>query len=165
VRSNACKILRTPGSFADAKTAKCRITRICSTGVHLFWNWLGCPNILHHAINEMRESRNSDQVFSQALRAGKTAEGEPCDAALYTDGTMKIFTFESKLYLPVSIDTVFPFFAEARNLELLTPPFLHFNIITLSPIVMARGARIQYRLKLRGIPITWETMPCGAARS
>jgi ligand-binding SRPBCC domain-containing protein len=70
---------------------------------------------------------------------------------------MKILTFESKLYLPVPIETVFPFFAEARNLELLTPPFLHFNIITSAPIVMARGTRIQYRLKLRGIPITWES--------
>jgi ligand-binding SRPBCC domain-containing protein len=70
---------------------------------------------------------------------------------------MKIFTFDSHLYLPVPIDTVFPFFAEARNLELLTPPFLHFNIVTNAPIVMARGARIQYRLKLRGIPITWES--------
>jgi ligand-binding SRPBCC domain-containing protein len=70
---------------------------------------------------------------------------------------MKIFTFESKLYLPIPIDTVFPFFAEARNLELLTPPFLNFNIITPAPIVMARGTRIQYRLKLRGMPITWES--------
>lgn len=70
---------------------------------------------------------------------------------------MKIFTFDSHLYLPVPIDTVFPFFAEARNLELLTPPFLHFHIVTTAPIVMARGARIQYRLKLRGIPITWES--------
>jgi ligand-binding SRPBCC domain-containing protein len=70
---------------------------------------------------------------------------------------MKIFTFESKLYLPVPIDTVFPFFAEVRNLELLTPPFLNFNIITPAPIVMARGTRIQYRLTLRGMPITWES--------
>jgi ligand-binding SRPBCC domain-containing protein len=70
---------------------------------------------------------------------------------------MKIFTFDSNSYLPVPIDTVFPFFAEARNLELLTPPFLHFHIVTTAPIVMARGARIQYRLKLRGIPITWES--------
>jgi ligand-binding SRPBCC domain-containing protein len=70
---------------------------------------------------------------------------------------MKIFTFESKLYRPIPIDTVFPFFAEARNLELLTPPFLNFNIITPAPIVMARGTRIQYRLTLRGMPITWES--------
>jgi ligand-binding SRPBCC domain-containing protein len=70
---------------------------------------------------------------------------------------MKIFTFDSNLYLPVPIDTVFPFFAQARNLELLTPPFLQFHIVTTAPIVMARGARIQYRLKLRGIPITWES--------
>lgn len=78
-------------------------------------------------------------------------------STLYTDDTMKIFRFESKLYLPVPIDTVFPFFAEARNLELLTPPFLQFNLVTPAPIVIARGTRIRYRLKLRGIAITWES--------
>ena len=52
---------------------------------------------------------------------------------------------------------VFPFFADARNLELITPPWLKFSIVTPGPLRMGQGALIDYRLKVRGIPIRWRT--------
>ena len=70
---------------------------------------------------------------------------------------MKTFTFESELWLPRPLSDVFPFFAAAENLEVLTPPFLNFQILTPKPIIMAVGTRIQYRLKLHGIPVRWES--------
>ena len=70
---------------------------------------------------------------------------------------MKVHTFESKIWLPQPIDDIFLFFADARNLERITPLFLKFTVIDPAPITMARGVRIRYRLRLRGIPISWES--------
>ena len=52
---------------------------------------------------------------------------------------------------------VFPFFADARNLEAITPPLLHFEVVTPGDIDMQVGTLITYRLRLHGIPISWLT--------
>lgn len=60
-------------------------------------------------------------------------------------------------WLPRPVDEVFGFFGDASNLNLLTPPWLHFEILTPAPIPMHVGALIDYRIRLRGIPMTWRT--------
>jgi ligand-binding SRPBCC domain-containing protein len=70
---------------------------------------------------------------------------------------MKLFSIDRSIHLPRPIDEVFPFFADARNLERLTPPFLKFQVITPAPIAMQPGTHIRYKLRLHAIPISWES--------
>ena len=59
--------------------------------------------------------------------------------------------------LPKPIDEVFEFFADAYRLQDLTPPFLNFQVLTPKPVEMFVGRTIDYRLKLHGIPIRWQS--------
>jgi ligand-binding SRPBCC domain-containing protein len=64
-------------------------------------------------------------------------------------------------------EQVFAFFADALNLETITPPFLHFHVVTPPPIAMQAGTLIDYRLRLFSVPFHWRTeiesfdAPCG----
>jgi ligand-binding SRPBCC domain-containing protein len=64
--------------------------------------------------------------------------------------------YESDIWVPRPLDEVFAFFANAANLEALTPPWLHFTILN-PDIVIAAGVRIDYRLTLYGIPLRWQS--------
>ena len=70
---------------------------------------------------------------------------------------MKVHVLEREQLLAHPVDRVFPFFAEARNLERITPPLLGFSVTNQEPIEMRAGAIIQYRLKLHGLPVDWLT--------
>jgi hypothetical protein len=56
------------------------------------------------------------------------------------------------------LEEVFAFFADAHNLEELTPPWLRFRIETPPPITMEQGALIDYRLRLHGVPVLWTSV-------
>ncbi len=71
--------------------------------------------------------------------------------------TVRIFTLEQEQSFPLGLEEVFSFFSDARNLEEITPPWLHFEILTPEPITMAPGAIIDYRLRIHGIPQRWKT--------
>ena len=70
---------------------------------------------------------------------------------------MRVQTLTAELWLPRPRDEVFAFFDDARNLEAITPPWLHFSIVTSGPITMKAGALIDYHLRLHGLPLGWQS--------
>ena len=65
--------------------------------------------------------------------------------------------FRRSVALAAPLDAVFPFFSSAGNLEVLTPPWLRFRVLTEGEIQMTRGTQIDYRLRLHGLPLRWRS--------
>ena len=59
--------------------------------------------------------------------------------------------------LPLGIDETFAFFADASNLEKITPPELRFCILTPQTLEIIKGTEIDYRLSLYGFPLNWRS--------
>jgi ligand-binding SRPBCC domain-containing protein len=57
--------------------------------------------------------------------------------------------------LPAPLEATFAFFADAANLERLTPGWVQFSIVTPLPIVMRAGVEIDYRIRVHGVPLAW----------
>jgi ligand-binding SRPBCC domain-containing protein len=70
---------------------------------------------------------------------------------------MRTFELRSEIVVPGELDDVFAFFSDAGNLDLLTPEWLRFRILTPLPLRMGPGVEIDYRLSLRGWPIGWRS--------
>jgi ligand-binding SRPBCC domain-containing protein len=70
---------------------------------------------------------------------------------------MKLYTLESRIWLPRPREEIFQFFCDPKNLQSLTPPWLHFEILTPGPIRVAAGTLLDYRIKLHGVPLRWQS--------
>jgi ligand-binding SRPBCC domain-containing protein len=64
---------------------------------------------------------------------------------------------ERSQFIPRPRGEVFAFFADATNLEAITPAFLRFTILTPTPVEMRAGARIDYALSLFHVRFRWRT--------
>jgi ligand-binding SRPBCC domain-containing protein len=106
----------------------------------------------------MGEFRHRAQLYdleNEPMNACETASGAAGGLRLgRRDG---LSALETRLFLPRPLEIVFPFFADAGNLEILTPPWLRFRIVTPHPLVMRSGALIDYRLRLHGVPLRWQS--------
>ena len=70
---------------------------------------------------------------------------------------MKVHSLTTEVWLPCPRDQVFAFFGNVDNLDVLTPPWLHFRIVT-PDVVIQQSSLIDYRLRWHGVPLTWRTV-------
>jgi ligand-binding SRPBCC domain-containing protein len=63
----------------------------------------------------------------------------------------------SETLLPATLEETFAFFADASNLQRLTPRWVHFSIRTPPPIVMRAGLEIDYLIRVHGLPFAWRS--------
>lgn len=67
------------------------------------------------------------------------------------------YIFHAEQFVPRPLDEVFDFFSRAENLQALTPPWLHFQILSVDPQPIRKGTLIRYSLRWRIFPIRWTT--------
>jgi uncharacterized protein (TIGR01777 family) len=101
----------------------------------------------------------SQRVLPQAARQRGFAFSYPDAAAALADccrDLSRVLDMEQWLAHPPEI--VFRFYAEAANLQRITPPFLGFTIVRCSTPRIGAGTRLDYRLRLHGVPLRWRTV-------
>ena len=67
------------------------------------------------------------------------------------------FQLVAQQILPGPQTEVFSFFADAFQLERITPSWLHFAVLASRPLEIHAGTLIEYRLRLHGLPLRWKT--------
>lgn len=70
---------------------------------------------------------------------------------------MRTFKLTTDQLIEKPREEVFTYFSDAHNLVEITPPWLRFVVLTPRPIKMEVGTLIDYQLKLRGIPVRWQS--------
>ncbi len=76
---------------------------------------------------------------------------------MFINKTETGFQLRSDIMVSQPRSEVFAFFSDAHQLEKITPPSVKFSVITPKPIEMKAGTLIDYKLKVHGLPIRWQS--------
>ena len=70
---------------------------------------------------------------------------------------MRVSTLHREQRIRAPLQEVFSFFCEARNLDRITPPWLHFKLLGQTDRELKAGTLIYYKLVWHGLPLDWTT--------
>jgi ligand-binding SRPBCC domain-containing protein len=70
---------------------------------------------------------------------------------------MKHHRIHELIHLPLPMGEVFEFFYDVGNMQRITPCELDFHVLTPLPMEMKKGAIVDYRLRLCGVPFSWRS--------
>jgi ligand-binding SRPBCC domain-containing protein len=113
---------------------------------------------VHLALGELADTLllASTRVVPGKLLASGFRFEDPDLAFALAKSVDGVSTLESSQWIAHPPEDVFPFFASANNLDLLTPKWLEFEIRN-PGVEMRSGALINYKLRLHGIPLCWQS--------
>lgn len=89
------------------------------------------------------------------MKRGSKKAGHPSIPTVSILSKTEHTTLYCEQWVPRPLEEVFAFFADAANLERITPPFLRFHVRSMSTPALQPGTEITYRLRLHGLPVSW----------
>lgn len=105
-----------------------------------------------------------DEALRDALDGGRSSvtiepvrDASSLPPSEYVEQRRPRYRLEQRTLIDAPLSEVFDFFRRAENLGAVTPPALAFEIQTPTPIPMAEGQRIAYRIRLGPVPMRWLT--------
>lgn len=109
--------------------------------------------------NDVSVSQRSDSLAMLSITHMDNMNVEHRHACtIMRNGSGAGYVLTAEQWLPRPLSEVFEFFSDAHNLQKLTPGNLNFQVISDSPIEMRVGTLIDYRLRLRGLPLRWRSL-------
>jgi ligand-binding SRPBCC domain-containing protein len=94
--------------------------------------------------------KESDRQEKAGISKQGDCEKAPFSACRY----MNIYRLVREQLIHRPLEETFAFFADPRNLEAITPPWLRFEIVK-APDQLKPGSEIVYRLKWHGLSLRW----------
>jgi len=116
--------------------------------------------VLKVMLGEMSEVLLASQkaLPEKARGCGFQFDYPDVESALASLADVRTHELLMEQWVPQPLDTVFEFYSDAKNLEVLTPPFLNFEVTGQSTQDVEEGTRIDYKLKLYGITFRWQSI-------
>ncbi|MBP9706139.1 MAG: TIGR01777 family oxidoreductase [Oligoflexales bacterium] len=96
------------------------------------------------------------RALAQGFKFNYTTIEQALDS-LYSEKMPNSFILLQKQWVPFKRDQVWDFFSSEKNLERITPPWLNFKVVKKSSNEIENGTLIDYRLKIHGIPVAWQS--------